>query len=333
MVTNNKQKLRNSSLFFLLLGVVATLLITLVVAFVIFEKSDAAGELNTSSTADTANRNSPEMVLVEGGTFMMGCTSEQGGDCYNYEKPAHQVTLNSFYINKFEVTFGQFSRFIEETGYKTDAEKSGICYLRYGDSWRVFSGVNWRFDVNAKIRSNSERNHPVIYVSWADAVAYCNWLSDKEGLERAYSGAGNSVSCDFNANGYRLPTEAEWEYAARGGRKSKSYKYCGSNILGEVAWYDGNSWGRTHEVGKKLPNELGLFDMSGNVWDWCWDWKGDYSAVSQVNPTGPQWGQYRTLRGGSWSENPSYGRVGARGIISGNYGYNNTGFRVARSRM
>ena len=127
---------------------------------------------------------------------------------------------------------------------------------------------------------------PVICVSWYDAVDYCNWLSRKDGLLPAYSRGGNSIQCNFSANGYRLPTEAEWEYAATGGSSSRGYTYSGSNTIGNVAWYSGNSGLKPHPVGGKQANELGLYDMSGNVWEWCWDWYGDYPSRSQTDPTG-----------------------------------------------
>ncbi len=199
--------------------------------------------------------------------------------------------------------------------------------------------MNWRCDTKGNRRSDSEKLHPVIHVSWNDAVAFCNWLSEKEGLQKAYSGSGSSIRCDFNANGYRLPTEAEWEYAARGGNTSKGYKYSGSNDLDAVGWYGAynNDGNRTREegtspVGKKQPNELGIYDMSGNVWEWCWDWKGEYSSSNQTDPRGPNSGSYRVLRGGSWSLNPEYCRVAPRDFSDPAYRSINVGFRLARTR-
>ena len=123
---------------------------------------------------------------------------------------------------------------------------------------------------------------PVEKVSWDDCQDFITKLNELTGKN------------------FRLPTEAEWEYAARGGNKSKGYKYSGSNTIGDVAWYDGNSNSQTHDVKTKLPNELGIYDMSGNVWEWCQDWKGNYNSGSQTNPEGPSSGSSCVLRGGSW---------------------------------
>ena len=189
-----------------------------------------------------------EMVYVEGGTFTMGATSEQGIDAYENECPVHSVTLSSFHIGKYEVTQGLWR---EVMGWNPSNNKAGDDY-------------------------------PVENVSWKDCQEFIKKLNDRTGLA------------------FRLPTEAEWEYAARGGKKSMGYKYSGSNYVGNVAWYDNNSGKHTYSVGRKSPNELGLYDMSGNVWEWCQDWYGPYKDEVQTDPTGPQSGGFRVLRGGSY---------------------------------
>ena len=233
------------------------------------------------------------MVFVNDKTFQMG--SANGEDD---EKLVHSVTVSDFNIGKYEVTQGEY----EAVMGKNPAKSYGI-----GD------------------------NYPVYYVSWYDAVEFCNKRSDKEGLNRCYSGSGENIKCDFDANGYRLPTEAEWEFAARGGNKSKGYKYAGGNDLKQVAWYSYNSGNKTHSAEGKQANELGIYDMSGNVWEWCWDQYGDYSSGSQNNPRGSSSGSYRVNRGGSWYNYASNCRLANRNCNSPGNSYNDLGFRIACS--
>jgi formylglycine-generating enzyme required for sulfatase activity len=216
----------------------------------------------------------PEMVMVEGGTFTMGCTNGQS-DCGKDEKPTHRVTVSSFQMGKYEVTQAQ---------------------------WRAVMGKN-------PSSFSSCDNCPVENVSWNDAQDFIRKLNEKTGKN------------------YRLPTEAEWEYAARGGNKSKGYKYAGSNDLGTVASYTGNSRNRTHPVGQKQANELGIHDLSGNVWEWCEDWYGEYSSSAQTNPKGASNGSFRVLRGGSWYDNARYCRVSFRNY-GGSVGRRDSGFRL-----
>jgi formylglycine-generating enzyme required for sulfatase activity len=216
-----------------------------------------------------------EMVYVQGGTFRMGCTGEQGTDCWDYEKPAHQVTLSGFSIGKYEVTQAQ---------------------------WKAVMGSN---------PSNFKGdNLPVERVSWNDVQEFIRKLNAQTGQR------------------YRLPTEAEWEYAARGGNQGRGYKYSGSNTPKNVACYDS---GKTHPVGTKTANELGIYDMSGNVWEWCYDRESTYPASAQNNPTGASSGSYRVRRGGGWSSYASNCRVAIRSFDSSGESFPYLGFRLACS--
>ncbi|MFZ4428694.1 MAG: SUMF1/EgtB/PvdO family nonheme iron enzyme, partial [Saprospiraceae bacterium] len=246
-----------------------------------------------------------DMVQVIGGIFQMG-----SNDGESDEQPVHAVTVSNFFISKYEVTVKQFKEFADASGYKTDAEKDGGSYLWNGKEWEKKSGINWRHDASGILRPASDYNHPVIHVSWNDAVEYCKWLSNKTGKT------------------YRLPTEAEWEYAARGGSSSRGFNYAGSNSLAEVAWYSENSGNKTHPVGQKKANELGLYDMSGNVWEWCADWKGSYSSGAQTNPKGPSSGTSRVLRGGSWGDNAGHCRSADRDACDPGIRYSYIGFRL-----
>lgn len=212
------------------------------------------------------------MIMVEGGTFTMGATSEQGSDVFSSEKPAHQVTLSDYYIGETEVTQAL---------------------------WKAVMGTN-----PSHFKGDS---NPVEKVRWNDCQEFIRKLNSLTGRT------------------FRLPTEAEWEYAARGGNQSKGYKYSGSNTLSSVAWYTDNSSSKTHAVKTKSPNELGLYDMSGNVCEWCSDWYGSYSSSSQKNPTGPTSGSDRVLRGGSRFYSARFCRVSYRdcspdGPLSSNFG-------------
>jgi formylglycine-generating enzyme len=253
----------------------------------------------------------PETVLVQGGTFQMGSND---GD--SDEKPVHSVTLSSFYMGKYEITVAQFKAFIDDDGYKTDAEKDDGSYIWSGSKWEKKAGINWRHDAEGNTRPSSQYNHPVIHVSWNDATAYCAWLSRK------------------TSKTYRLPTEAEWEYAAGNGSKHTKYSWGngdpslskGASVADETGakkygwtrnatyifmnYTDG--FEATAPVGSFAANDLGLYDMSGNVWEWCSDWNDAYSSSAQQNPMGATTGSYRVNRGGSWYDGPTNCRVANR---------------------
>ncbi len=248
---------------------------------------------NNSNTPHEMQLCGTDFVFVEGGTFTMGCTEEQSTDCYNDEKPAHQETVKSFYIGKYEVTVEQFSKFVEETNYITDAEKSDSSLVCTDSGRKYKHGVNWRCDSYGKPYEKSEYNHPVAHVSWNDAKAYCQWFGEKSGQE------------------VKLPSETEWEYAARGGNLSRGTKYSGSNIITEVAWYDANSEYTTKIVGVKKANELGIFDMSGNVYEWCSTWYSNFGSEElDVNKNANN--KYIVVRGGSSFLNEKFSRVSYR---------------------
>ena len=218
-----------------------------------------------------------KMIKVEGGTFSMGATSEQGSDAYDSEKPVHSVTLSDYYMGATEVT---------------------------QELWQAVMGSN-------PSEFKGDNQLPVESVSWDDCQKFIKKLNRWTGKE------------------FRLPTEAEWEYAARGGKYSRGYKYSGSNNSDEVAWYGSNSGSKTHSVKTKKANELGLYDMSGNVWEWCNDWWGCYQSNSQTNPTGSSEGEYRVLRGGSWDYRDRFVRVSGRGGSTPESRYDNQGLRLA----
>jgi formylglycine-generating enzyme required for sulfatase activity len=236
-----------------------------------------------------------DMVLVLADTFKIGSPT------FSSENPAHNVILNSFYISKYEVTNAEFAEFLNVYGSDTIKEGSDMGEeLIYEDDWGVTKdGDVWR-------AQKGFESHPVIYVSWFGADAYCKW------------------------KGYRLPTEAEWEVAARGG-KNRSHKYAGSDNADSVAWYFGNSEKSTHAVGKKAANEIGLFDMSGNIYEWCSDWYSSYDGKTLDNPKGSEKGQYKVIRGGSWYDYFSHLTVTNRGNYNPDYKSNIIGFRCAKT--
>ncbi len=249
-----------------------------------------------SITFETSSNNSPEMVFVEGGTFVMGDHHDNMSWCL----PLHDVTISDFYIGKYEVT---------QTEYET------------------IMGNNPSFHIG--------ENFPVEQLSWIDAAQYCNALSIEEGLTSCYNDV--DWTCNFSADGYRLATEAEWEYAARGGiHHADDFRFSGCHEpsdLTDYAWYEGNSGYESHEVGEKLPNQLGIYDMSGNVWEWCNDWYSTYTATSQTNPQGPSTGSERVNRGACWINIPDHNRLANRGSGDPTAQSGLRGFRIVRSSL
>jgi len=240
-------------------------------------------------------------VLVDGGSFSMG--SATGVEAH--EKPEHPVSVKSFYLAKYEVTFDDYDRYCDSNKLAKPAD------------------ADW-----------GRGKRPAILVSWLDAVNYCNWLSKQEKLQPCYIVNGADAQWLDTANGYRLATEAEWEYAARGGGKESKTIYAGAEKPDDVAWYNTNSEKKTHPVGEKKANELGLYDMNGNVWEWVWDYyDGSYYQHSPAeNPAGPSSGQYRVMRGGAWYNNASYCTVTSRQDNPSGFKQNSVGFRIARNK-
>ena len=269
--------------------------------------------LNISAETKTERlaADSVEMVFVEGGTFSMGC--EGGAKCQAHHMPLHDVTLNSFYISKYEITKKQFAEFVAKTSYRTMAEKKGYSIYRVGNNNEKKTGLDWKNQSDVYAVGNADLAYPVIHVSWNDAVEYCRWLSKETGKK------------------YRLPTEAEWEYAARGGVKNQGYKFAGSNNGDSVAWHKDNSEDKIYPVGQKKPNELGIYDMSGNVWEFCSDWFAmtyEGSLIMSKNPLGPEKGDAHVKRGGSSRSLRESTLNYSRSMSDVDYNNDEIGFRI-----
>ncbi len=252
-------------------------------------------------------------VEVPGGTFQMGSND---GD--PYEKPVHNVTLDTFEITKYEITNAQYVKFLNAIGCRSDGHFTDPVYgdVRYID----MDNAQITYSGSTFYTKTGLEEYPVIEVSWYGAHAFAEWVCG------------------------RLPTEAEWEFAARGGNRSRGTVYSGSNSVDSVAWYEDNSTSEgnsnlfqghgTFKVGLKKPNELGLYDMSGNVAEWCHDWYAAdyYSNSPSENPQGPAGGTSRILRGGEWRDDSTACTVYDRGAIEPKYTRPEFGFRVARSK-
>jgi formylglycine-generating enzyme required for sulfatase activity len=277
-------------------------------AYQVYLDTNPQGHHRADAQEKIPSKHSLKMVLITGGSFTIGCKNGRDSNCYDWEKPAHNVTLPSYYLSQTEVTNKEFCLFLNEKGNSLDG----------GGPWIDLRGVHG----NEKCRiylagtvfkvEEGYENHPVIFVSWLAATAYCKWFGEKSGKD------------------YRLPTEAEWEYAARGGNRSRGYIYSGSNSLDEVAWNSGNSGFKTHPVGSKKENELGLYDMSGNVWEWCIDdW---YTSFNGAPTDGKAWlnhGAYRVIRGGGWGVYGQGCRVSHRAGYTPEVCRFDVGFRLA----
>ena len=262
------------------------------------------------TASETQATQSTPLVTLPAGTFSMGCNT--GSPCQSDESPVRSVTLSAFQIGETEVTQEQW---LSVMGANPSGFASPVC-----------------------------PQCPVEQVSWYDAVVFCNRLSELQGRTPCYySDAGytqvygksggtwslpNSGTVYWNpaARGYRLPTEAEWEYAARGG--SATNVYSGSSTVDNVAWYTTNSGSRTKAVKGLFRNGYGLYDMSGNVWEWCWDRYGTYPSSAQTNPTGPSTGSFRVLRGGSWYDFAVHCRSARRNITNPVNRSYDVGFRL-----
>jgi len=263
-----------------------------------------------------------DFVHIRGGLFTMGSPA---GEIDRFDdETQHEVKVSDFYLCKYAVTLAGFKAFIEASGYRTDAEKGDGSYVWDGKRWEKRAGINWRFGISGGERTSVEEMHPVVHVSWNDAVAYCKWMSEKTGAA------------------FRLPTEAEWEYACRAGTTTPFNM--GENLTTGQANYNGNYPYNNNQKGvyrentvpvdEFAPNGWGLYNMHGNVLEWCGDWYGEkyYDECRKKgiveNPAGPETGSDRVLRGGSWFSNAGNCRSAVRGNDTPGYRDYSVGFRL-----
>ena len=245
---------------------------------------------------------SPEVVYLPDGTFTMGDLQGHG---HSNEKPVHEVRLSAFAIGRYPITVVEYLRFVDATGSHYPE------WLETGNKYHLETGTDKHYRQAGVSLDN--REHPVVGITWENAAAYCQWLSEQTGEQ------------------YRLPTEAQWEYACRAGSGAE---YCfGSDAgqLGDYAWYRKNAEGRLHDVGQKQPNAWGLYDMHGNVWEWVEDWYDVYSDDAQVDPSGPESGSSRVFRGGGWRDVAEDCRSSIRDHGGPRYRDFDLGFRLART--
>lgn len=269
------------------------------------------GKTNSLTISRYSNRSENfvfmKMVQVEAGEFVMG--NAQG---IPDQQPAHRVTLGDYEIGSYEVTVRQFGAFVRETSYVTDAEKYGGENLILGTkgSMKKRDGLNWSYGSDGELAK--DKSKPVVFVSWNDAMAFTNWMSTK------YSGY------------FRLPTEAEWEYAARGGARRKNTRFAGSEQVAEIS--RGNRLRKDFYKTRKKPNELSIYDMSGSVSEWCLDWYGKnyYRQSPSKEPLGPTAGEFKVLRGGSWFSDEVYREITYRNKTTPSLSSFSDGFRVVK---
>ncbi len=304
--------------------------------YFIVTATNSAGESLGSSDEATVERLG--YALAKGGTFKMGSPDDEEEAKAN-EKPQHDVTVSSFYISKYETTHAEYIEFLNSAEVAADGSKDEVLLIDMDDNTIAVENIGGEFRFKDGVTIFPTSDTPVTHVTWYGAVEYANWLSNQAGLTPVYTIVPEyivgtlemaEVTASWEANGYRLPTEAEWEYAAKGGDQSMGYKYAGSDNVDQVGWSSSNSCLNPHPVGQKEDNELKLYDMTGNVSEWCWDWYGDYLSVNhQTDPEGPSTGSSRVARGGSWRAD-EFLRSVARNydwpIASGN----SFGFRLVR---
>jgi formylglycine-generating enzyme required for sulfatase activity len=260
-----------------------------------------------------------EFMLIPAGSFMMGSNFSPeeverkfGGEAkwYKDEHPRHEVRISQpFYLQAMEITVGQWRKFVHDTGYKTEAEAGGGAWVYTGSKWEKKKGTYWDFPGFAQNDSQ-----PVTCVSWNDVQKFIQWLNRQEGSRQ-----------------YRLPTEAEWEYAARAVSGSAYSFGNDASQLSAYAWYRENSGSKAHAVSGKKPNAWGLYDMHGNVWEWCQDRYGDYPTGFVSDPRGPSSGSLRVFRGGSWGSGAWRCRSAFRFTLHPDFRYRRLGFRLART--
>ena len=287
------------------------------------ECEDASRKRITSPLPPKPEPVKPRMELIPEGSFQMGSSAR-----FDSKTPFHKVTLESFYMSKYAVTNKEYCIFLNYCGNETENNVKWIylpedayCGIKEGpepDSFRVKSGY---------------KDRPAVYVTWYGAVAYCNWLSEKFGLALCYGSKDNRGDNPYvwrTRLGYRLPTEAEWEYACRG--RTETLYYWGDNMDEDYCWYMGNSSQNHRPAGEKKANNFGLYDMSGNIYEWCNDWFGNYLPGTVSNPTGPIMGACRVVRGGNWHSFPGSCQSGYRLQEEPSVYDNGLGFRLVRTR-